>query len=56
MRISEISIETDIDLIPDRKLINSVDYRIGKKKYTFFSHIERLPLSLRLLRETSCAI
>ncbi len=36
MHISEISIETDINLIPDRKLIDSVDYRIGKKKYTFF--------------------
>lgn len=36
MHISEISIETGIDLIPDRRLIDSTDYRIGKKKYTFF--------------------
>jgi anaerobic magnesium-protoporphyrin IX monomethyl ester cyclase len=34
--ISDISIEENIDLIPDRRLINSADYRIGKRPYTFF--------------------
>jgi anaerobic magnesium-protoporphyrin IX monomethyl ester cyclase len=33
--ISDISIEDDIDLIPDRSLINSTDYHIGKRPYTF---------------------
>jgi anaerobic magnesium-protoporphyrin IX monomethyl ester cyclase len=34
--ISDISIEDNIDLIPHRSLINSADYRIGKRPYTFF--------------------
>ena len=34
--ISDISIEDNIDLIPDRSLINSADYRIGRRPYTFF--------------------
>jgi anaerobic magnesium-protoporphyrin IX monomethyl ester cyclase len=34
--ISGISIEDNIDLIPDRRLINSTNYRIGKRPYTFF--------------------
>jgi anaerobic magnesium-protoporphyrin IX monomethyl ester cyclase len=33
--ISDISIEGNIDLTPDRKLINSADYRIGRRPYTF---------------------
>ena len=36
LHISDISIEDDIDLVPDRRLINSADYRIGKRPYTFF--------------------
>lgn len=36
MRILPISIEDNIDLIPDRGLINAGDYRIEKKQYTFF--------------------
>lgn len=31
-----INIEEDLDLIPARVLLNSGDYRIGKKSYTFF--------------------
>ena len=34
--ISDISIEDNIDLIPDRRLINGADYHIGKRPYTFF--------------------
>jgi anaerobic magnesium-protoporphyrin IX monomethyl ester cyclase len=34
--ISDLSIEDNIDLIPDRSLINSADYYIGKRPYTFF--------------------
>jgi anaerobic magnesium-protoporphyrin IX monomethyl ester cyclase len=36
LHISDISIEDNIDLIPDRSLINSADYHIGKRPYTFF--------------------
>jgi anaerobic magnesium-protoporphyrin IX monomethyl ester cyclase len=36
LHISDISVEDNIDLIPDRELINSSDYRIGKRPYTFF--------------------
>ena len=36
LHISDISIEDDINLIPDRSLINSADYHIGKRPYTFF--------------------
>lgn len=34
--ISNIAVEENIDLIPERKLIKSTDYRIGRKPYTFF--------------------
>ena len=34
--ISDINIEADIDLIPDRTFLDPADYRIGKKNYTFF--------------------
>ncbi len=34
--ISGIHVENNIDLVPDRRLVNSGDYRIGKKKYAFF--------------------
>ncbi len=34
--ISEINIENNIDLIPCRSLIESGNYRIGRKSYTFF--------------------
>ena len=34
--ISDISIEDNINLIPDRSLINNADYRISKRPYTFF--------------------
>lgn len=34
--ISNIAIEKDIDRIPARELLNSSDYRIGGKNYTFF--------------------
>jgi len=33
---SDIHIEADIDLIPDRTFLDPADYRIGKKNYTFF--------------------
>lgn len=36
LRISDIHVEDSIDLIPDRRLVNPADYRIGKKNYTFF--------------------
>ncbi|OPY81464.1 MAG: B12 binding domain protein [Syntrophorhabdus sp. PtaU1.Bin153] len=36
LHISGIHVENNIDLIPDRKLVNPGDYRIGKKNYTFF--------------------
>jgi hypothetical protein len=35
-RVSNINIERDIDLIPDRTLLVPTAYRIGKKSYTFF--------------------
>ena len=34
--IPNIHIEEDLDLIPDRTLLNPSFYRIGKKNYTFF--------------------
>jgi len=34
--MSDINVEKDIDLIPDRKLLDPAGYRIGKKNYTFF--------------------
>jgi len=34
--IPDIHIETDIDLIPYRTLLDPSDYRIGRKNYTFF--------------------
>ena len=34
--MSDINVEKDIDLIPDRKLLDPASYRIGKKNYTFF--------------------
>jgi hypothetical protein len=34
--ISDIHIEKNLDLIPDRTLLDSSAYRIGKKNYTFF--------------------
>ena len=33
---SEINVERDIDLLPERQAISSETYRINKKKYTFF--------------------
>ncbi|HEY3276221.1 MAG TPA: cobalamin-dependent protein [Syntrophorhabdaceae bacterium] len=35
-RISEPSVEEDIDLLPARDLLDPSAYRIGKKNYTFF--------------------
>jgi anaerobic magnesium-protoporphyrin IX monomethyl ester cyclase len=34
--IPDIHIEEDINLIPDRRLLDTSAYRIGKKNYTFF--------------------
>ena len=34
--ISPPAVEEDIDIIPDRTLVHSGDYRIGKRNYTFF--------------------
>lgn len=34
--IPDMHIEGDIDLIPDRTLLDSAAYRIGKRNYTFF--------------------
>lgn len=34
--ISDIYVEDDIDLIPDRRFLRPENYRIGKKNYTFF--------------------
>ena len=34
--ISEINVEKEIDLLPDRRTISSETYRINKKKYAFF--------------------
>jgi hypothetical protein len=34
--MSDINVEKDIDLIPDRKSLDPAGYRIGKKNYTFF--------------------
>jgi anaerobic magnesium-protoporphyrin IX monomethyl ester cyclase len=34
--ISDINIENNIDLIPDRRLLNPENYRINRKNYTFF--------------------
>ncbi|MCX5805991.1 MAG: radical SAM protein [Proteobacteria bacterium] len=34
--ISNINIESSIDLIPERRFLRAEDYRIGKKNYTFF--------------------
>jgi anaerobic magnesium-protoporphyrin IX monomethyl ester cyclase len=34
--ISGISIEENIDLIPDRRFIDCADHRIGRRPYTFF--------------------
>jgi len=34
--IPDIHIEENLDLVPDRRLVNPSEYRIGKKKYTFF--------------------
>jgi anaerobic magnesium-protoporphyrin IX monomethyl ester cyclase len=36
LRISDIAIEENIDLIPDRTLVDSADYHIGRHPYTFF--------------------
>jgi len=35
-RVSDIAVEENLDLIPDRRLINNIDYRIGRHPYTFF--------------------
>lgn len=34
LNISKISVEDTIDLIPDRSLVNSQDYRIGRREYS----------------------
>ena len=54
--LSEPHVEPDIDLIPDRRLINPDKYRIGKKRYAFLLHLERLPLPLQFLRQTACSV
>jgi len=36
VHISNIAVEENIDIIPERNLIDSAEYRINKKLYTFF--------------------
>ena len=35
-RVSEPHVEQDIDIVPDRTLLDPAAYRIGKRNYTFF--------------------
>ncbi len=34
--VTDINIESNIDMVPDRKFLDSSSYRIGRKNYTFF--------------------
>ncbi len=36
LHVSEIHVEKDIDLIPDRRLVRTTAYRINKRNYSFF--------------------
>jgi radical SAM superfamily enzyme YgiQ (UPF0313 family) len=36
MHISDVNVEDNIDLIPDRRFLRAEKYRIGRKNYTFF--------------------